>query len=74
MRQLRNWFARQRERSREQRRQEIAETFQVREYGETFCIVHNGDAIQDFPVNATISEVLKELRRKRETAVKHCGI
>lgn len=74
MRLIREWFARQKEKSREQRFKEIAETFQIKEKADTFCITHNGDAIQDFPDYATIKDVVKELRNKRETALKYAKI
>lgn len=74
MEQIRGWFARQRERSKEQKRREISDCFQAKEMGDTFCIVHNGDAICDFPIEATIGEVIRELKKRRETAVKYSGI
>lgn len=74
MRWIKEWFARQKEKSRELKRQEIAGCFQVKEKSETFCIVHNGDVIHDFSPTAKISEVISELNKKRETALKYSGI
>lgn len=74
MKQLNEWLDRLKEKSREQRRKEISDTFQVKETGETLCIVHNGDAITDFPENTTIATVMRELKNKRETALKYAKI
>lgn len=74
MKQIQDWLARQREKSKETRQREIAEGFQVREKGDTLCIVHYGDTIKDFPKNTTISEVIKELRSTRDTAIKYAHL
>lgn len=74
MRKIKQWLARQKEQSRQQRRREIAACFQVCEKADTFCITHNGDAIHDFPSWATIGDVLKELKSKRDTALKYARL
>lgn len=74
MKQIREWFAKQKERSNNLRKREIAETFQAKEMSDTFCIVHNGDAIFDFPATATVGDVICELKKRRETALKYAKI
>ena len=71
---IKQWLARQKEQSNYQKCKEIANCFQVKEKEDTFCIMHNGDAIHDFPTTATIADVIRELNHKRQIALKYAKI
>ena len=71
---LKQWFARQKEHSNQQRAKDIRDSFSLKENGEILCISHSGDIIHAYTPETTVREILRELNAKRDTAVKFAKI
>lgn len=71
---LKQWLARQKEHTIQQRTKDIRDSFSLKENGETLCIDHSGDIIHEYSPEATVREILRELNAKRDTAVKFAKI
>lgn len=67
---LKEWLARQKEQTNQQRAKDIRDSFSLKENGETLCISHSGDIIHAYTPEMTVREILRELNAKRDTAVK----
>lgn len=71
---LKQWLARQKEHTNQQRAKDIRDSFTLKENGETLCISHSGDIIHAYTPETTVREILRELNAKRDTAVKFAKI
>ena len=71
---LKQWLARQKEQSNQQKAKDIRNSFSLKENGETLCIDHSGDIIHEYTPETTVKEILRELNAKRDTAVKFAKI
>lgn len=71
---FKQWRARQKEQSKQQKVKDIRNSFSLRENGEVLCICHSCDIIHEYSPETTVREILRELNAKRDTAVKFAKI
>lgn len=71
---FKQWLARQKEQTIQQKAKDIRDSFSLKENGEILCISHSGDIIHAFTPETTVREILRELNAKRDTAVKFAKI